>query len=147
MHSLVKHIVIADDDDDDVDLFRTAVEEICLQLTLTVASDGVKLISLLDSIAKPDAIFLDLNMPRKSGKECLVEIRTKDEFNDVPIIMFSTSNQTNDIDFCLKNGANHYLVKPETYEGLTGIVENLCNGYFLNPIHTKGSIKNNHIPR
>jgi CheY-like chemotaxis protein len=131
MPSLIKHIVLADDDPDDVDIFRSAVDETCFHLELTVATDGEKLVNLLNRIQTPDAIFLDLNMPRKSGKECLVEIRTNVKFDQVPIIILSTSNHIAEIDFCLNNGANHYLVKPQSYDGIKSIVENLCNGLFL----------------
>ena len=124
----IKNIVIADDDPDDIEMFQCAVDETCPDLELTVATDGENLITILDSIPAPDAIFLDLNMPRKTGKECLEEIRTKEELNDVPIVILSTSNKKSDIDYCLKNGATHYFVKPHTYDGLKTIVENLCNG-------------------
>ncbi len=124
---------MADDDQDDVELFQCAVEETCPDLELTVATDGEKLINLLDEIPTPDAIFIDLNMPLKTGKECLEEIRTKDEFDNVPIVILSTSAQKADIDFCLNNGANHYFIKPHSYEGIKSIVENLCSGQLSQP--------------
>ncbi len=128
MNSPVKHIIIADDDKDDIEMFQDAVDETCPDLKLTVASDGAKLIKLLDTSPKPDVIVLDLNMPFKSGKECMEEIRTKDEFDNVPIVILSTSNQKTDIDYCLTHGANHYFVKPNTIGGIKSIVENFCNG-------------------
>ena len=123
-----KNVVIADDDQDDIQLFEEALKETCPDLNLTVATDGVKLINLLEEIPKPDVILLDLNMPIKSGKECLEEIRAKDEFDDVPIVILSTSNQKADIEDCLKKGANHYFVKPESFEGMKSIVANICTG-------------------
>src|SRR3954466_2420259 len=111
MPSAYKTLVIADDDRDDLQLFEDAVLETCPDMKLTVATDGAKLISLLHVIPKPDIILLDLNMPRKSGKECLKEIRAKDVFDDVPIVILSTSNEETDINYCLQNGANHYFVK------------------------------------
>ncbi|MDB5193343.1 MAG: response regulator receiver protein [Segetibacter sp.] len=128
MTSLYKHILIADDDEDDVELFQSALDEICPELKVSVASDGAKLIRLLDILQRPDAILLDLNMPYKSGKECLREIRKKDGYNDIPIVILSTSSSKADIDYCLTNGANQYIVKPNSVEGMKNIVRNLCYG-------------------
>jgi CheY-like chemotaxis protein len=127
MQNPIKRIVIADDDEEDVEMFQSAVNETCPDLELTVANDGAHLINILNKIPRPDAILLDLNMPLKTGKECLVEIRTKDEFKDVPIVILSTSDHKADIDYCLKNGANDYIVKPQSFEGMKNIVINLCN--------------------
>lgn len=128
MASNIQNIVMADDDQDDVDLFQSAVDDTCDHLSLTVAMDGTKLMTLLDKNPAPDAIFLDLNMMGKSGKDCLEEIRGKEKFDNVPVVILSTSNTKTEIDFCLNNGADHYFVKPHTYEGLQSIVKNLCNG-------------------
>ena len=124
----IKNIVIADDDQDDVDLFQSAVDEICSKLSLTVALDGTILMKLLDNIPVPDAIFLDLNMLGKSGKDCLEEIRSQAKFDDVPVMILSTSNRKSEIDHCLNNGANHYFVKPSNYNELKDIVKELCKG-------------------
>jgi CheY-like chemotaxis protein len=121
----VKHIVIADDDEDDIELFKTAVVEVCPMVDVIVADDGVKLLKLLDKIPKPDVILLDINMPLKSGKECLEEIRAKDDFNVVPIAILSTSNSEREIDYCLKKGANRYFVKPRSFEGMKNLVTNI----------------------
>ncbi len=119
---------MADDDQDDVELFQSAVDETCPDLILTVADDGEKLLKLLDGIPTPDAIFLDLNMPNKTGKECLEEIRNKEAFDEVPIVILSTSNQKSEVDFCLNNGANHYFVKPNSYSAIKNMVKNICKG-------------------
>jgi CheY-like chemotaxis protein len=127
MSKAFKHILIADDDPDDVELFQEAVVESCQEINLGIACDGLKLLSLLQNGPKPSAIILDLNMPRKSGKECLIEIRAKEEFDDVPIAILTTSSSMDDIEFCLKGGANHYFVKPNSLNGIRTIVENICN--------------------
>jgi CheY-like chemotaxis protein len=125
-----KNLVIADDDDDDVQLFREALPEICSDLNLTVAEDGAKLIKLLEVIPTPDVILLDLNMPVKSGKECIVEIRAKDKFDHVPIVILSTSSHKADIEDCLKKGANHYFVKPSSLHDMKSIAFDICTGSF-----------------
>ena len=63
MLSDIKHIVIADDDEDDVEMFRDAMDKVCPTIKVTVADNGVQLLSILNEIHKPDAILLDLNMP------------------------------------------------------------------------------------
>jgi len=67
-------------------------------------------------------------MPGKSGNECLEEIRCQSKFDDVPIVILSTSNRKSEIDFCLNNGADHFFVKPHHFDGLKNIVEDLCKG-------------------
>jgi CheY-like chemotaxis protein len=67
-------------------------------------------------------------MPVKTGKECLVEIRNLPSYNEVPVIILSTSARKTEIDFCMNNGANHYFIKPTSYKGIISIVTNLCNG-------------------
>lgn len=124
----VKHILIAEDDVDDIDFFKEAVKDNCPSIELTIAEDGKKLIALLDKIATPDIIVLDLNMPFVNGRECLKAIRKNNRFNDVPVVVYSTSSNPNDVEHCLKNGANHYVVKPGTYKGISNLVRKLCNG-------------------
>ena len=127
MFPKLKHIVIADDDEDDIAMFKDAVDEVCPTLQVITADNGVKLLSLLNRIPKPDAIVLDLNMHLKSGKECLEEIRLKKDFNQVPIAILSTSNSKQEIEYCFKRGADHYFVKPKSFDGMKSIVANICN--------------------
>jgi len=85
---------------------------------LFVADDGRGLIELLGTGIKPFAIFLDLNMPLKSGLECLWEIRKSSRLNDTRVLILSTSTRQTDINYGLKHGANAYFVKPNTIEEL-----------------------------
>ena len=131
MKILSKKIVIADDDHDDIELFQTALMETCPDHELTVAQDGVTLLEILTTIERPYAIVLDLNMPGKTGKQCLVEIRSRKELEGVPIIILSTSNFEGDIQYCLAEGATNYLVKPSSFPALKKIAFNICNGSLL----------------
>jgi CheY-like chemotaxis protein len=124
----IKHILIAEDDQDDIDFFKEAIKDNCPEIELTVAQDGKRLLSVLDKIETPDVIVLDLNMPFINGKDCLKAIRQNDKFEHVPIVVYSTSSNQYDVDFCLKNGANHYVVKPGTYTAISNLVHKLCNG-------------------
>lgn len=128
MSNLVNHILLADDDTDDIFMFKLAVQEICPTVQLSVAYDGVMLSKTLLNISFPDAIFLDINMPRKNGKECLVELRAQSIYAEVPIIILSTSKDSKDIDFCMAHGADHYIIKPPNFEDLKKVVKDLCEG-------------------
>ena len=128
MAMYLKHVVLADDDREDVEIFQLALEEACPEIELNIAEDGVELLNLLEAIPVPDLIVLDINMPRKSGKECLKEIRSKKLYDPVPVIILSTSNVQHDIDYCLANGANKYFTKPPNYTEVKKLVENICDG-------------------
>ncbi|MEO6719602.1 MAG: response regulator [Ferruginibacter sp.] len=128
----IKHLLIADDDLDDIELFESAMLETCPDLKITKAHDGEKLLKILPTIPLPDIIILDLNMPFIGGKECLQKIRSQYQFNEVPIVIFSTSRHVDDINYCLSEGANHYIVKPSSYSDLRTIVGKLCEGELSN---------------
>jgi CheY-like chemotaxis protein len=129
MKSAKKNVVIADDDQDDVEIFQDAVVEVDCSVNVTVAKDGKKLFEILSEMPKPDAILLDLNMPSKSGKECLQEIRAIEGLSDVPVLILSTSNFKEDVRFCLEKGANGYYVKPQTFGGMVKIAKDICSRY------------------
>ena len=135
-NSNCKHIVIADDDVDDVELFETAVKEFSSDAKVSVAEDGEKLIDLLQKSSMPDVIVLDLNMPRMNGYDCLIEIRKNRKYNAVPIIILSTSASPDDVDFCISHGANAFEVKPQNFQALSKVVKSMCNG-----ISTKGDTR------
>ncbi|MGI8635688.1 MAG: response regulator [Segetibacter sp.] len=126
MSERFSHILLAEDDEDDVDLFQSALLEVCPGVKLTVAINGVELLKALPALPGPNVIVLDLNMPMKSGKECLLEIRKIKKFDNVPVIILSTSGYKGDIDFCLSNGADKYLQKPASVEHMKRIAEMLC---------------------
>ncbi|HSU51941.1 MAG TPA: response regulator [Segetibacter sp.] len=126
MSERFSHILLAEDDEDDVELFQSALLDACPDVKLTVANNGVELLNVLPVLPKPNLIVLDVNMPKKSGKECLLEIRKMKKFDDVPVVILSTSSYKEDIDFCLSNGADNYLQKPPCVEDMKKIVEMLC---------------------
>src|SRR5688572_9719182 len=86
-------ILLVDDDVDDCDLFKDALAETGLHTTIDIAHEGVKIMELFNTRAEylPHLIFLDLNMPKVSGTECLREIRRASYLNGIPVIIFSTS--------------------------------------------------------
>ena len=121
----VKFILMADDDDDDTMLFVEATEQVSPKATVTIATDGQKLLSMLDTSPKPDIIFLDLNMPKKSGFECLTAIRSNPDLDNIPVAIYSTSQSRKDIDACFIGGANHNIIKPYDFEDIISILKKL----------------------
>ncbi len=121
-------IFLADDDADDRFFFERAISKAALHANITTAEDGQQLIDLLAEIEQPpppDIIFLDINMPCKNGKDCLIEIRNNDKFNMVPVIMFSTSTHHRDIDETFETGASRYIHKTEFFDNQLNMLEKL----------------------
>ena len=115
-----RNVFLADDDPDDRFLFEEALKEINDDTNVTMAYDGEHLMSILDTQASPhpEMIFLDLNMPRKNGFECLQEIRQKEKYNDIPVVVFSTSCQQDAIRQMYALGASYYICKPDSFQKL-----------------------------
>lgn len=120
----IRFIFLADDDDDDRLLFQEALSEIALRTHLTTVRDGEQLMNLLFKLADelPHVLFLDLNMPRKDGFQCLVEIKQNEKFKQLPIIVFSTSFQPDTIDQLYENGAQYYIRKPSDFEHFKKVI-------------------------
>jgi len=124
------NILLADDDVDDRSFFEKALKEIPIASHLTTVSNGEELMAyLVDNCQRlPDVLFLDLSMPRKTGFECLVEIKEDEKLEHLPVIMFSTSF-TKGIDLedklmntLLKIGAQEYIRKPSGFEQLKQVI-------------------------
>lgn len=115
--NLQKSIFLSDDDTDDCSLFSEALSEVQSEANLTIATDGVRLMQALNDAQalQPEVIFLDLNMPRKNGFECLDEIRKSPKFMNIPIVIFSTSSNADVVDRTFRQGANLYVTKPASY--------------------------------
>jgi CheY-like chemotaxis protein len=117
-------ILLADDDDDDTFLFQEALQQLPVPMDLLIADNGMELMNILDAeAAKPDVIFLDMNMPVKNGLECLTEIRSTPGFEETPIIILSTSVAQYLWESAYKEGANLYIQKPTSFDGLVEILK------------------------
>jgi CheY-like chemotaxis protein len=129
------HILIAEDDDDDKLLILKAFEKCLPKENVTCVSDGEDLINYLsktsstdDSIYPvPDIILLDLNMPRKDGKTTLQEIKSHEDYRKIPVIIFTTSNLKEDIQFTYKMGSSSFITKPGTFEDLVKVTKEIKN--------------------
>lgn len=120
-------IFYADDDEDDLMFFEEAVTSICEEnedlIELHLLKNGVNLIDFLEEKSNTDSVvFLDLNMPLKSGFELLEEIRSNPVIQHTPIIMYSTSSSEHNISLSQKLGANYYAIKPNSFGDLIKII-------------------------
>lgn len=124
MQNEIIHILLADDDENDREFFKDAFEEIQIKTVVNTVIDGDELISHLDKpdVILPHVLFLDLNMPRKSGMECLNEIKSNERFKDIAIAIYSTSASEEDIEETFVKGANIYIKKPSDFDILKKIL-------------------------
>lgn len=120
------NILIAEDDDDDYLIFSIAIKETSFTYVLKRAENGEILLKLLNS-ELPDILFLDLLMPCKDGKQCLKEIRANKKYDSLPIIVYSSLNDLNSVEYCYREGSNLYVIKPSSVSDLRGIVERILS--------------------
>lgn len=132
-------ILLADDDPDDRQLTRDAFKENRLANALATVEDGEELLEYLHRHGKykelegtplPGLILLDLNMPRKDGREALKEIKAHPEFRRIPIVVLTTSKAEEDILRTYDLGVNSYITKPVTFKSLVEIVKVLGRYWF-----------------
>lgn len=112
------HILLADDDKDDRFFFDKALKALAIPTELATVEDGEQLLDYLTKNSEnlPDVLFLDLNMPRKKGSECLSEINLNPKLKDLPVIIYSTSLHEDVADQLYKNGAFYYVHKTDLSE-------------------------------
>jgi two-component system response regulator len=128
-------ILIAEDDADDRFLFKTAFEEKGYKDRIEFVENGIELWNFLQDISEkspspkeqmyPSFILLDLNMPKKDGREVLREIKQHPEFRKIPVVVFTTTNSENEVKRCYELGANTYVVKPVSFDSLLKVVEEI----------------------
>jgi CheY-like chemotaxis protein len=118
------NILLADDDLDDCLFFKQAVQELWLSVQLTTVHDGEQLMNYLTENPEglPDVLFLDINMPRKNGMECLAEIKRNPKLKYIPVVMFSTSNSWDTINTLFKSGSHVYIHKPSDFAQLKQVI-------------------------
>jgi CheY-like chemotaxis protein len=132
-------IVLADDDPDDCVLAKEALEESRLANELQVVGDGEELLAYLrheqayaepESSPRPGLILLDLNMPRKDGREALREIKADPSLRSIPVVVLTTSRAEEDIYRTYDLGVSSFISKPVTFEGLVDVMRVLGRYWF-----------------
>ena len=131
-------ILIAEDDADDRFLLQTAFDENGFTDPLEFVENGIELIEYLSRISQkkileaqyPGFILLDLNMPKKDGREVLKEIKQHPELKKIPVIIFTTTKNENEIRRCYELGANTYVVKPVSFDALVKVIQEIRSYWF-----------------
>ncbi|MDQ3142728.1 MAG: response regulator [Bacteroidota bacterium] len=126
------HILLADDDESDRLLFKEAFNELKINTIVHTVNNGMELMEYLTKINAilPHVIFLDLNMPRKNGLECLKEIKDDPALTDISIAIYSTSSTEKDIEETFLKGANVYIKKPNDFSTLKLVLEKAVKAAF-----------------
>jgi chemotaxis family two-component system response regulator Rcp1 len=130
------HILVAEDSIADVGLIREAMKESRISNELHVVPDGVEAIAFLRRTgpyareSRPDLIFLDLNMPRKDGREVLKEIKADENLRRIPVIVLSSSGADEDVATAYDRHANVYIRKPVDFDEFRGIVRQIESFWF-----------------
>lgn len=137
-----KSILIVEDDPDDIYLISEAVDECQLEAHVFIVQDGEELLDFLEHKGKfvslqdypvPDLILLDLNMPRKDGREALREIKQKPELRSIPVVVLTTSNASKDLENMYALGASGFVTKPASFTGLKETIEKIGT-YWLSTV-------------
>jgi CheY-like chemotaxis protein len=142
----IKHkLLLADDDDDDCVIFRAALEDLPISSTLTTVNDGVELMDLMlqENYQMHDMLFLDINMPKKNGFECLLEIKQDDRLKQLPVIIFSTSSDKEMINLFYEKGAQHYIRKPGDFTKLRSSIYKAIS--YVSNNDTQPALKENFV--
>jgi CheY-like chemotaxis protein len=115
--TLHKKILLVDDDTDDQYFFVDALRETYPDVQCVIANNGLEAILQLKTIAPtPSIIFLDLNMPFMNGYECLEDLKKDDSFKNIPVIIYSTTNNSADYQRIKEMGAKAFLSKPADFD-------------------------------
>jgi chemotaxis family two-component system response regulator Rcp1 len=124
-------ILLVDDDPGDVELIREVLADMPATLTLHAVYDGVEAMAYLRreepyaTAVRPDLILLDLNMPRKDGREVLHDIKTNAALRTIPVVVLTTSDDDTDIATAYELGANCYITKPLGFLQFTEVIQRI----------------------
>jgi CheY-like chemotaxis protein len=110
----IKRIVLAEDDEDDQEIFGYVIKEDYPSMVIDFVNNGIALMKFLKNFI-PDLLFLDLDMPYKNGLECLIEIRNNPVLEKIPVIVFSSTTKPSNIQAAYEMGAHLFFIKPPVY--------------------------------
>ena len=129
-------ILLVEDSPADVRLLREALKDASITVRMTTVRDGVEAMEYLHGTLRgqdprPDLILLDLNLPRKSGREVLAEIKTDTGLRAIPVIIMSSSNADEDVEFAYSYSANSFITKPADLPEYMRIVRSIESFWLL----------------
>ena len=127
--------LLVDDDNDDSDLIFEVLKEIDGEIKYTYAIEGPEAFKMLEKGYNPTIIFLDINMPGMSGWQCLAKLKANENYNHIPVIMYSTSSYQHEIDKAFELGALAFFTKPNHYSLLKKNMQTVLNGLYNNSLN------------
>ncbi len=131
-----KLVLLVEDDLNDIELIKRAFAKIKMNIKLDVVKNGVEGADYLGAVDSnddkkvPDLIIMDLKLPKKNGHELLDWIKDREGIKHIPVVVFTSSNESRDIEKAYKLGANSYVLKPVSFEKLTELIKTLTT-YWL----------------
>lgn len=121
-----RSFLLVDDDPDDTFLFSEVLHDVDPSIGFHTAANGQEALDMLkNSTSLPDLIFLDLNMPRMGGVECLSMLKSDEALKNIPVIIYTTSSQSKDIEVTIQKGAVCFITKPSNMKELTEILSTI----------------------
>jgi len=128
---MMKTVFLIDDDLDEREIFQESLHTLNLDVNYVEAKNGAEALEKLDlpDFKKPDIIFLDLNMPIMDGREFLKEVKGHEKYNDIPVIIYSTSSNEIDKSFALENKASMFMTKPYSIEVLRNEIKQVIKSF------------------
>ncbi|MEL7082982.1 MAG: response regulator [Cyanobacteria bacterium P01_A01_bin.3] len=137
MDKAAELLVVVEDSDEDYYALHRAIQKVCSPTHVVRCTDGDEALDLIcgttasanqpnpveSSIKNPAAVLLDLNLPGTDGREVLEQLKQDNRYKSIPVVIFSTSSNPRDIEFCYKTGANGYLVKPMDVGELQNLIK------------------------
>ncbi|MFD2569287.1 response regulator [Spirosoma soli] len=117
------HILLIEDDQDDIDLFRYALKAKCVHCKLAVIMQGDEVAPYLAAATEqPDVIVMDLNLPMVHGREVLKLIKQAEGYRDTPVVILTTSSAREDREYCLALGADDFITKPTSVDAFNATI-------------------------
>ena len=138
-----KTILLADDDNDDVQIFKEALDEAHCEITFLYTQTGAGVFSILEESPKPDVIFLDLNMPVMSGWQCLAKLKNSQAYKEIPVVMYTTSSNPRDYEIAMDLNAHGLITKPSNPKILSKVLNTIICSLGTNDL--KQSLKDAHL--
>ncbi|MBD2430584.1 MULTISPECIES: response regulator [Fischerella] len=129
-------ILLIEDNPGDVELTKIALEDSKISVNLNIVEDGVEAIAFLRREGKyanvpyPDIVLLDLNLPKKDGREVLAEIKADEKLKRIPVVVLTTSQAEEDVLKVYNLSANCYITKPVDFDQFVKIVQSIENFWF-----------------
>lgn len=134
MSDVELNVIFVDDDLDDQYLLMQAIKEIKPRVQLSFFDSGVAFLDQLDVLIKasqPILVLLDLNLPPMGGMDILKQLRSKSATRGLPVVIYSTSSSSRDIQEAYEQGANTFVVKPSRHSEAVTMMQTLCD-YWIN---------------